>query len=96
MISLSTWLTAGGRILLIGLFAVVLAGCPPPGSRQPDHGDCEAGCMGHAAAGEAAINGGTCTTGLVCNTPGASCVIGGAKRCRNFNMGGGNCTCACM
>ena len=92
MIGVRTVALVGSRIVLIGLFAIVFAGCETVREYCSD----EHGCMGHPANGEAAVNGGTCTSGIACNNPGASCVIGGAKKCRNYNMGGGNCTCACM
>jgi hypothetical protein len=54
------------------------------------------GCMARTQTGDPAFNGGTCTSGMVCVYPGASCALGGAKHCRTWNLGGGNCTCACM
>ena len=92
MTGVGTLMMVGSRIVLIGLFAIVLVGCETVRNYCAD----EQGCMGHTATGEAAVNGGTCTSGIACNSPGASCVIGGAKKCRNWNLGGGNCTCACM
>src|SRR5262245_11118005 len=96
MMSVGNLQTPGGRIVLIGLFAIVLVVCRSiVGGEDPCK---DQGCTSHPATGEAAVNGGNCTNpnGFACNSPGASCVTGGTKHCRNFNMGGGLCTCACL
>lgn len=66
-------------------------------SKTPN--DCfeDKGCMARTAtSSDKATDGVTCTSGMACVYPGTSCVIGGSKHCKNFDLGGGNCTCACM
>lgn len=95
MTVISTVMTVGSRIILIGIFAMALTGCRATQSML----DCvpteEAGCMGHPASGEKSISGTTCTSGTACNSPGASCALGGTRHCKNIDTGGGNCVCAC-
>ena len=60
------------------------------------------GCMAHTVTTdppvEKSIQGTTCNNGtMACNNPGVSCVIGGSKKCRTYDLNGsGNCTCACI
>ena len=53
------------------------------------------GCLVHGASNEQSIQGTNCTSGMTCNSPGSPCGFGG-RTCKNYDMGGGNCTCACL
>jgi hypothetical protein len=100
-------LLVGCLFLFAGLLAVTfihtstdLAAQPAPTDKDKDPGKTpkpcgEGGCMSQAANGATASNGSACTSGTACTNPGLTCSIGG-RRCTNYALGGGACTCACM
>src|SRR5690349_19575942 len=45
------------------------------------------GCLSQTASGQTSIQGTTCSTGMVCTNPGASCSLNGMK-CRTYDFGG--------
>ena len=130
-------LTSGGRVVLVGLLATVLAqtstmameadsGTAQSGQQRSDvkqepdkdkqgvtrEGDCnkdrpmdnqlpviegrpDSGCKSRPPKpGDKSFTGTACTSGMPCTSVGASCSLSG-MRCRNKDVGGGNCLCEC-
>src|SRR5215831_7518960 len=53
------------------------------------------GCMIMDGSGHSS-DGATCTSGVACASEGSNCAFGGTRHCTTHDLGGGNCTCACM
>jgi hypothetical protein len=66
---------------------------------ETDRPKCPPGpsCVNHTArSGDTAVDGSACTTGRVCDAPGAVCGTGNTGLCQTTQMGGGNCGCQCI
>jgi hypothetical protein len=95
----------GARIILcLLLFSSLLQGCvrvnvqcPPPSGVVGDSEEAPTGCgLPKDAKGEKSFQGTTCTSGKVCPFPGNSCGFPGTGRtCKNWDNGGGRCSCKC-
>lgn len=134
MTKIRNLLTSGSRVILVGLFATVLAQTSTIQAMAADSGstksepqasdikqesdkdtqgrgespgvppgpdDCfkDKGCMTQTVtttSGQRSTTGTTCRSGVACTTPGASCALGGTMRCKTIDLGGQNCTCACI
>ena len=85
-----------------GFSLAVAAEAGEKGQMEKDKGkrDCKPGpaCVSHTPPlpNDKAVDGSACTTGRVCNSPGAVCGLNSTGKCQTTQLGGGNCTCQCI